>query len=91
MEPILQENLGSIFEVYSILKSDAPLAKVGEDVKKLGRDLTKQDHVTVGGDGNSLDINQYYSVDKVLTFIAERTSNTNVGFVHLLRDMTSCG
>jgi hypothetical protein len=39
----------------------------------------------------SVDINQYYSVVKDLNFIAERTSNTNVGFVNLLRDMTSCG
>jgi hypothetical protein len=35
----------------------------------------------VGGTGDSLDINQYYAMDKHLSFIAERTSNTNVGFV----------
>jgi hypothetical protein len=39
----------------------------------------------VGGAGNSLDINQDYSIDKVLNFIAERTSNKNAGFVNLLR------
>jgi hypothetical protein len=38
----------------------------------------------VGGARNSLDVNQYYSVDKDINFIAERTSNTNVGFVNLL-------
>jgi hypothetical protein len=38
----------------------------------------------VGGAGNSLDVNQDYSIDKNLNFIAERTSNTNVGFVNLL-------
>jgi hypothetical protein len=39
----------------------------------------------VGGAGNSLDVNQAYSIDKDLSSIAERTSNTNVGFVNLLR------
>jgi hypothetical protein len=34
--------------------------------------------------GNSLDINQYLSIDKDLNFIAERTSHTNVGSVNLL-------
>jgi hypothetical protein len=37
----------------------------------------------VGGPGNSLDRNQYYSVEKDVNFIAERTTNTNVGFVNL--------
>jgi len=44
MGPMLQENPGSKFEVYSIFKPNAPLAKVVEDVRKLGKDLTKQDH-----------------------------------------------
>jgi hypothetical protein len=39
----------------------------------------------VGGAGNSLDINQDCSIYKDLNFIAERTSNTNVTFVNLLR------
>jgi hypothetical protein len=46
----------------------------------------KQDHIViVGGVGNSLDINQDYSIDTDLNFIAQRTSNTNVGFVNILR------
>jgi hypothetical protein len=57
---------------------------VVEDVRKLSKDLTKQDHVVIErGARNSLDIKQYYSIDKGLNFIAERTSNTNVGFVNL--------
>jgi hypothetical protein len=39
----------------------------------------------VGRDRNSLDINQYYSINKDLNFTAERTSNTNAGYVNLLR------
>jgi hypothetical protein len=85
MRPMFQENLGSKFEVCSIFKSNAPLENV-EDVRKPGKDLTKQDHiVTVGGAGNSLDTNQDYSINKYLNFIAEKTSNTNVGFVNLPR------
>jgi hypothetical protein len=38
-----------------------------------------------GNGGNSLDINQNYGIDKDLNFVAERTSNINVGFVNLLR------
>jgi hypothetical protein len=55
MGPVLQENLGSKFEVCSIFKANATLAKVVENVRKLGKDLTKQDHiVAVRGAGNSL-------------------------------------
>jgi predicted metal-dependent enzyme (double-stranded beta helix superfamily) len=86
MGQILQENLGSKFEICSIFNPNAPLANVVEDVRKLGKDLTKQDHiVTVRGAQNSPDINQNYSSDKFLIFITERTSNTNVGFVNLFR------
>jgi len=86
MGPMFPENLGSKFEFCSIFKPNAPLAKVAEDVRKLSKGLTKQNHIViVGGAGNSLDMNQYYSVDKGVNFNAERTSNTNVGFVNLLR------
>jgi glycerol dehydrogenase-like iron-containing ADH family enzyme len=86
MGQMLQENLGSKFEVFSIFKPNAPLANVVEDVRKLSKDLNKQDHIViVGGAGNSLDVNQDYSIDKDLNFIAERTSNTNMGFVNFLR------
>jgi hypothetical protein len=54
---MLQENLDSKFEVYSIFKPNSPLAKVVEDVRKLGKDLEKQDGiVNAGGAGNSLAI-----------------------------------
>jgi predicted Rossmann-fold nucleotide-binding protein len=60
MGPILQENLCSKFEFCNIFKPTASLAKVVEDVRKLGKDLSKQDHmVIVGGAGNSQDINKY--------------------------------
>jgi hypothetical protein len=39
----------------------------------------------VGRAENSLDVNQDYSTDKNLNSIAERTSNTYVGFSNLLR------
>jgi hypothetical protein len=62
---MLQENLGSKFEVCSIFKPTAPLANVAEDGRKLGKDLTKQDHVViVGVAGNSLDINEDYSLQR---------------------------
>jgi hypothetical protein len=86
MQQMLKENLGSKFEVHSTFKPNAPLAKLVEVVRKLGKDLTKQDHVViVGGAGNSLYINQDYSRDKGLNFIAKRRRNTNVGSVNLLR------
>jgi glycerol dehydrogenase-like iron-containing ADH family enzyme len=67
MGPMFQENVGSKFEVYSTYKPNAPLAKVDEDVRKLGKDLTKKDHIViVGGAGKNLDINQYYSTAKDL-------------------------
>jgi hypothetical protein len=40
MGPMLQENMGSKFEVCSIFKPNTPLPKVVEDVMKLGKDLT---------------------------------------------------
>jgi hypothetical protein len=51
--------LGSKFEVCSIFKPNAPLANLVEDVRKPGKDLTKQDHIVTVGE-NSLDINQDY-------------------------------
>jgi hypothetical protein len=38
----------------------------------------------VGGPGNNLQRNYHYSIENDLNFIAERTSNTSVGFVNLL-------
>jgi hypothetical protein len=72
------------FDIVSIFKRNAPLAKVVEVLGKLGKGLTKQDHiVTVKGPGNSLDRNNYYLVEKDVNFFAERTTNTNVGLVNL--------
>jgi hypothetical protein len=39
--PMLQEHLGTEYEITSILKSTAHLANVIEDLGKLGNDLTK--------------------------------------------------
>jgi hypothetical protein len=47
---------GTKFDVCSIFKPNAPLAKVVKDLEEFGKDLTKQDHfVIVGGPENSLD------------------------------------
>jgi hypothetical protein len=52
---------------------------------KLGKGLTKEDHVIIaGGSGNSLERNYHDSIENDLNFIAERTSNTSVGFCQLL-------
>jgi hypothetical protein len=82
---MLKESLGKGFDIVSIFKPNAPLANV-EDLAKLGKDLTKQDHiVVVGGPGNSLDRNYNYSIEKDINYIAERKTNTNVEFVNLFQ------
>jgi hypothetical protein len=69
---MLQEHLGTDYEVTSIFKPNAPLANVDEDLTKLGKNLTKRDHVViVGGPGNSPDRNYHYSIQKDINFIAE--------------------
>jgi hypothetical protein len=86
MGPFLQENLGTEFDIVSIYKPNAPFANVVEDLGKLGKDLTKQDHiVTLGGLGDSLDRNYHYLIAEDVSSIAERTDNTNVGFVNLFK------
>jgi hypothetical protein len=78
--PILQENLSTKFDVCSIFKPNASLAKIVEDIGTLGKGLTEQDHIIlVGGPGNSLDRNFHYSIENDPNFIADRTLNTNVG------------
>jgi hypothetical protein len=53
--PMLEESLGIKFDIVSIFKPNAPLEKVVEDLGKLGKGLTKQDHIViVGGPGSSL-------------------------------------
>jgi hypothetical protein len=84
MGPMLQENLGTKFDICNIFKPNAPHAKVDEDIGKLGKGLNKQDHINiVGGPGNCLEKNCYYSIENDLNFIAERTSNTSTGSVNL--------
>jgi hypothetical protein len=69
--PMLQENLGSKFDICIIFKPNAPLANVVEDLGKLCKDLTKQDHIIiVGRPENSLDRNYHYSIEDDLNFIA---------------------
>jgi hypothetical protein len=63
-----KENLGNKFDIVSIFKPNAPLAKVVEDLGKLGKGLTKQDNIVImGGPDNSLDRNHYYSVKRMST------------------------
>jgi hypothetical protein len=67
---MLQETLDSNFEVSSVVKPNAPLAKVVEDLGKLVKGLSKQDHIViVGGPGNSLDRHYHYAIEKDLNFI----------------------
>jgi hypothetical protein len=47
MGPILQENLGSRIEVCSVFNPNAPLAKLVEEISKLGIDFKKQDHIVI--------------------------------------------
>jgi hypothetical protein len=50
--PMLQENLGTEYEVTSIFKPNAPLALFIEHLGNLGKDLTKEDLIVrVGGPG----------------------------------------
>jgi hypothetical protein len=61
---------GPRFDVRRNIKPNAPLANFVEYLRKLGKDLTKQDLTeVVGGAGKSLDTNQDYSVDKDLNFM----------------------
>jgi hypothetical protein len=56
--PTLGATLGKKFDVFSILKPNAPLTNVIEDLGKLSKNFTKQDHsVIMGGPGNRLDRN----------------------------------
>jgi hypothetical protein len=84
VRPMLQEHLGTEYVATSIFKPNAPLVNVVEDLRKLGKDFTKQDRIVIlGGPGNSLDRNCHYQIEKNINFIAERMSNTNVRFVNL--------
>jgi hypothetical protein len=83
---LLQENLGTKFDVVCIYKPNAPLPKFVESLGKLGKDFSKEDHIVIlGGPGNSLDRNYHYLIEEDVNSITERTSNTNVGFVNLFK------
>jgi hypothetical protein len=72
--PMFQENLESKFDMCNIFKPNAPLPR------KTGKGFTKQIHIViVGGLGNILRRKYYYSIENYLNFIAERTSNIDVG------------
>jgi hypothetical protein len=46
--------------IISIFKPNAPLANTTEDLGKLGKDLTKQDHIVIVG----VDRNDNYCIQK---------------------------
>jgi len=81
--PMFQENLDNDCEITSIFKSSAPFANVTEDLRKLGNNLSKRDHIKMGGPGKNLNRNYHYSIEKSINFIAEKSNNRNVGFVNL--------
>jgi hypothetical protein len=77
--PMLQEHLVTEYEITSILKPTASVANAIVNLRKLGNDLTKRDHIIiVAGPRNSLDRNYRYSFEKDISFTAERSNNTNV-------------
>jgi hypothetical protein len=45
---MLQEDLGSKFDVCSIFSRNVPFAEIVKDSRKLGKDLIKQGHIVVG-------------------------------------------
>jgi hypothetical protein len=81
--PMLQENLGNECEITSIFKNNAPFANVTEGLQKLGKNLSKRDHIKMGWPGKSLNRNYHYSIEKGINLIAEKSNNGNVGFVNL--------
>jgi hypothetical protein len=71
---------------------DVVFAKVAEDMGKLGKGLTKQDHIiVVRRPGNNLERNCHYSIENDAKFIAERISNVVWDLSTSLRGMTSHG
>jgi hypothetical protein len=54
------------FDIVGIIKPNAALTNDVEDLGKLGKNFTKQDHIViVGGPGNSLDRIYNYSVEYI--------------------------
>jgi hypothetical protein len=46
---MLQENLGTEYKITSILRPNASLAIVAEDLRNLGKDFTKREHIIIVG------------------------------------------
>jgi hypothetical protein len=62
------------------------LLKAVENKGKLGKGLTKQDHIViVGGPCKSLNGNYYYSAENDVNFSAERTAKKEVGHVNIFK------
>lgn len=81
---LLKEELGTDYEICSIVKPSAGLTHVTEDLVKLSSGFTKRDHIViVGGPGNSLDRDASYSVEKDLENISKDSRHTNVEVVEL--------
>ncbi|KAJ4425506.1 hypothetical protein ANN_27700 [Periplaneta americana] len=79
-----KEELGSDYEICSIVKPSAGLTHLTEDLVKLSSDFTKRDHIViVGGPGNSLDRDVSYSVEKDLENTSKDSSHTNVEVVEI--------
>jgi hypothetical protein len=81
---MLQENLGTKYDMCSIFRPSELHAKLVQDIGNIHKGRTKQNHIIiVGGPGKRLDRNYPYSIENFLNFIAERTSNTSVGYDNL--------
>ncbi|KAJ4437507.1 hypothetical protein ANN_17652 [Periplaneta americana] len=81
---LLKEELGTDYEICSIVKPSAGPTHVTEDLVKLSSGFTKRDHIViVGGPGNSLDRDVSYSVERDLENISKDSSHTNVEVVEL--------
>jgi hypothetical protein len=54
---MVKKKLGNKNDICSIFKSSDPHANVVEDIGKIHKELTKQDHIIlVGGPGNKLSL-----------------------------------
>jgi hypothetical protein len=61
VSPMVQGNVETKYDMGSIFKPNDPHAKFFEDILKIHKGLTKQDHITiVGGLGKSLDRNCHH-------------------------------
>lgn len=82
---LLQDSLGSGYQVTSFFKPSASMGQVVEDVGSLCKDFTKEDAVViVGGAGNSIDRDPDYSIESDLVKIVSATRHTDVRLVSVL-------